>query len=156
MIGHINSRIKKLDDLLQTSNYSKQKCSLEKEFLEFLKEIDREKDLTTVMPEDIRNVLIFKEGNGHTELHNEECRYRGMTGVKECGCPKTLAAKSVDSLLAKPRAILRDIGRSGEWNPMLLTGNPASSIVLKKHLQAVNLEQSISEVGKTTGSSNDV
>lgn len=148
MIDHINSRIKKLDDLLQTSNYSKQKCSLEKEFLEFLKEIDQEKDLMTVIPEDIRKFLIFKEGNGRTQLHNEECRFRGMTGVKECGCPKTLAAKSVDSLLGKIRAILRDIGRSGEWNPMLLTGNPASSIVLKKHLQAVSLEQSNSEVGK--------
>lgn len=148
IIGKIDSRIKKLDDLLQNSNYSKQKCSLKQDFLEFLKIIDSEKDLMTVMPEDIRKFLIYKEGNGRTQLHKEECQYRGMTGIKQCDCPKTLAAKSVDSLLGKIRAILRDIGRSGEWNPMLFTGNPASSIVLKKHLQSVTLEQSVSEVGK--------
>jgi hypothetical protein len=71
-----------------------------------------------------------------------------MPGLKGCGCKKTLAAKSVDTILGKIRAILRDIGRSEEWNPVLLTGNPASSPVLKKHIQAITLEQFRSEISR--------
>ena len=54
---------------------------------------------------------------------------------------ENLAFKSVDSLVGKIRALFRDEGRSGEWNPMLLTGNPAASHILKKLLQAVTQEQ---------------
>lgn len=55
--------------------------------------------------------------------------------------PNNLTAKSVDSLAGKNRAIFRDMGRAAEWNPMLYTGNPASSHILKKHIQALNVEQ---------------
>jgi hypothetical protein len=58
--------------------------------------------------------------------------FRGIPELKGCCCKKTLAAKSVDTILGKIRAILRDIGRSGEWNPMLLTGNPASCPCVKE------------------------
>lgn len=52
-----------------------------------------------------------------------------------------MAAKSVDSLIGKIRAIFRDEGRAGDWNPMLFTGNPAASPLMKRHLQSVTLEQ---------------
>lgn len=55
--------------------------------------------------------------------------------------PNNLTAKSVDSLAGKSRAIFRDMGRAGEWNLMLYTGNPASSHILKKHIQALTVEQ---------------
>jgi hypothetical protein len=67
---------------------------------------------------DIRKFLIFKEQWGRTQLHIDTCSFRGIPELKGCCCKKTLAAKSVDTILGKIRAILRDIGRSGEWNPM--------------------------------------
>ncbi|WAR14864.1 hypothetical protein MAR_004969 [Mya arenaria] len=46
------------------------------------------------------------------------------------------------------RALFRDMGRSGEWNPVLQTGNPASALILKKHLKAIGLEQTACNVAK--------
>ena len=59
-----------------------------------------------------------------------------------------MAASSLDSLLGKIKAIFRDVGRSGEFNPVFCTGNPASSILTKRHLKVVSLEQAASCVVK--------
>ena len=102
----------------------------------------------TATPEDVRKFLIFKEKDGKTQLHNRSCDFKGLTGKQRCECPKTLVAKTIDSLTGKIRAIFRDLGRSGEWNPVLLTGNPAASHLMKRHLQFVTLEQTKAEVAK--------
>lgn len=91
-------------------------------------------------PEDIRKFLVHKEKGGKTQLHENECPYSANHGLQKCSCPRTLAYKSVDSLLGQIRALFRDEGRSGDWNSMLLTGNPAESHLLKRHLQAVSQE----------------
>ncbi|CAC5361180.1 unnamed protein product [Mytilus coruscus] len=85
--------------------------------------------------------LNEEEKGGKTQLHVTNCPLRTKHGLQVCKCPRTLASRSVDSLLGKIRALFRDEGRSGEWNPMLLTGNPAASHLLKKHLQVINQEQ---------------
>ena len=117
-------------------------------FYFFFEKMEKGNNLMNEMPDDIRKFLIFKEQWGRTQLHIDTCSFRGIPELKGCCCKKTLAAKSVDTILGKIRAILRDIGRSEEWNPVLLTGNPASSPVLKKHIQAITLEQSRSEISR--------
>lgn len=141
VLNKINNRISQLDALLDAASYSKQKCSLKKEIENFFIFLDSRKNLTNASPEDIRKFLIFKEKGGKTQLHDISCPLRTKHGLQTCQCPRTLASKSVDSLLGKIRALFRDEGRSGEWNPMLLTGNPAASHLLKKHLQVINQEQ---------------
>ena len=144
----INQRIKDLDELLNTSKYSKQKNNLTIELTSFLENLSPPKDLLTAVPTDVRKFLIFKEKDGKTQLHERDCSFKGLSGRKSCECPKTLAAKTTDSLIGKVRAIFRDIGRSGEWNPILLTGNPAASYLMKRHLQSVTLEQTFAEIPK--------
>ena len=141
-MDQINERIRSLDKRLDTSYYSQQKCHVKTELGEFLATLDPPKDFFTAL----RKYLVFKERKGRTQMHAGNCYFRGQTGKKSCECPITLAAKSVDSSIGKLRAIFRDMGRSGEWNPVLLTGNPAASHVMKRHLQSVTLEQSCHEV----------
>ena len=144
----IRQRITELDELFNSSKYSKQKNNLASELTAFLQSLLPPKDLLTATPEDVRKFLIFKEKDGKTQLHKSFCDFKGLTGKQKCECPKTLAAKTIDSLTGKIRAIFRDLGRSGEWNPVLLTGNPAASHLMKKHLQSVTLEQTNAEVAK--------
>lgn len=132
--------------MYNSSKYSKQKCSLGTELSSFLESLAPPKDLLTAKPEDIRSFLIYKEKDGRTQLHDLRCKFKGLTGKQKCDCPATLAAKTIDSLVGKIRAIFRDLGRSGEWNPILLTGNPASSHLMKRHFQSVSLEQASAEV----------
>lgn len=148
LIQTINERISTLDNLLEASQYSQQKCQLKREITEFLGFLEPPKDLYTALPDDIRKFLIFKERKGRTQLHVQSCTFKGLAGRQSCTCPKTLAAKSVDSLIGKIRAIFRDLGRSGDWNPVILTGNPAASHVMKRHLHSVTVEQNSFSVAK--------
>lgn len=147
-LDKINSRIAFLDSIMDSASYSKQKCSLKQELIKFLMQIKPQKTIMNALPEDIKKFLVFKEANGRTQMHSDKCTFRGSVGKQTCKCPVTLASKSVDSLIGKLRAIFRDEGRSGEWNPVFCTGNPASSIILKRHLKAVSLEQAASGVIK--------
>ena len=142
----IDDRIKYLDSLLDSSAYSKQKGNLQTDLSGFLSAMTPPKTLYTALPEDLRKFIIMKEKGGRTQLHNASCEYKGLAGKQNCSCPKTLAAKSVDSLIGKLRAIFRDLGRTGDWNPITYIGNPASSLLMKKHLQAVTLEQTSASV----------
>ena len=144
----IDERIKLLDQRLDASSYSQQKCNLKKELELFLAALEHSKNVYTALPDDLRKFLIFKEKHGRTKLHDQACPQKGIAGKVQCSCPTTLAAKSVDSLIGKIRAIFRDLGREGDWNPVLLTGNPAASLVMKRHLQAILLEQASHNVTK--------
>lgn len=141
LLHKIKGRIQELDSRLNSSNYCKQKCQLKNELNNFLQKISVSKNASIASPEDIRSFLIYKKENGRTQLHKHDCTFHGKFSLQKCRCPRTLAAKSVDSLIGKIRAILRDEGRAGEWNPMLFTGNPAASPLMKRHLQSITLEQ---------------
>lgn len=142
----INDRITHLDNLLEATTYSKQKDTLKKDLCVFLLKLSPSKILSNALPGDLRKFLIFKENKGRTLLHTPHCNFRGMPGNRTCGCPKTMAAKSVDSLIGRLRAIFRDMERTGDWNPVTGTGNPASSPILKRHLKSVQIEQAAAEV----------
>ena len=147
-VEHIEERIKTLDQRLDASRYSQQKCNLKKELEQFLVSLNPAKDVYTALPNDLRKFLIFKEKHGRTKLHDQACPRKGSAEKSSCSCFTTLAAKSVDSLIGKLRAIFRDLGREGDWNPALLTGNPAASLTMKRHLQSVMLEQNSHSVAK--------
>ena len=137
-----------LENFLDALNYSQQKCHLKNELSEFLHALDLPKIFYTALPDDVRKFLVFQERKGRTQIHTDTCEFKGHVGEKSCDYPTTLAAKSVDSLVGKIRAIFRDIGRSGDWNPVFLTKNPAVSHVIKRHLQSVTFEQSVQGVAK--------
>lgn len=146
ILEKIDNRISTLNSILDSASYSKQKCNLRSEIGKFFFLLDDRKNLSNATPEDIRKFLIYKEKGGKTQLHSGNCRFLEKHGLQACNCPRTLAYKSVDSLLGKIRALFRDEGRSGEWNQMLLTGNPAASHLLKRHVQAVSQEQASASI----------
>lgn len=148
LLNKINVRMQQLDNQLDASNYGKQKCRLKMELINFLKKVHYSKNIYNASPEDIRAFLIFKEDSGRTKLHNKGCIFQGKPGLQKCACPITLAVKSVDSMLGKIRAIFRDEGRAGEWNPMLFTGNPAAAPLLKRHLLSISLEHQKSKTAR--------
>ena len=141
VIQSINDRIQYLDKIVQSSNYSRQKSKLEVELTEFLSRLQAGKTLYNAIPDDVRRFVTFKETQGRTQLHTESCVYRGAPGKQKCACPVTMTSKSVDSLVGKLRAIFRDLGRTGEWSDLNRQGNPASSMVFKRHIKALQVEQ---------------
>ena len=147
-MNRIEERIRTLDQTLDASSYSQQKCNLKNELEQFLVSLEPAENVYTALPDDLRKFLIFKEKHGRTKLHNHACPDKGIAGKVSCSCPTALAAKSVDSLIGKLRAIFRDVGREGDWNSVLLTGNPAASLPMKRHLQAISLEQASHNVAK--------
>ena len=145
-LKNINERIAQLDAFLNEKNYSKQKHALRAELEGFLGQLLPPKTLSNANPEDLRMFIVHKEGKGRTKLHTNMWEYRGSPGKTACECPCTMAFKSVDSLIGKIRAILRDYGRSGDWNQILGTGNPAAAPLLKRHLQCISAEQASANV----------
>ncbi len=142
----IHSRIGKLDNAFGSTSYAKQKHSLEAELCQFLRNVNAVKDVSNAIPEDIRMFLIHKEANGRTRLHSKVCPLRSLPEKCNWDCPTTLPSKSVDSLIGKVRAIFRDAGRTGEWNPATCSGNPASASLMKRHLKCIVAEQTAAEV----------
>jgi hypothetical protein len=57
----INSRIKELDNLIQSTKYSKQKSALQENMISFLPNLTQRKSLDEAFPEDIRTFLVYKE-----------------------------------------------------------------------------------------------
>ena len=54
-LEHIEERIKTLDQRLDTSRYSQQKCNLKKELEQFLVSLNPAKDVYTALPNDLRS-----------------------------------------------------------------------------------------------------
>ena len=87
MVHTIDERIKTLDSLLDAGSYTKQKCNLKTELEIFLYTLDPLKNITNATPEDIRKFFVFKEKNGRTQLHNDNCEFRNEHNLQECYCP---------------------------------------------------------------------
>ncbi|KAK6167187.1 hypothetical protein SNE40_021280 [Patella caerulea] len=127
-----------LDMLVCCPKYVKQKSALEKELENFLQLYNQ--DLENVTPYFMRLFLIHKDSGGKTRVHTDSCSANDPNTLN-CPYPLRLAAGSVDSLIGKLRAILRDSRKGSEWNETLLTGNPMASMCIKRHLKAVRIEQ---------------
>ena len=111
----IVARREELRNQRDSSRYTKQKSTLEREFSQFLGSRASRKTLASAIPEDVIEFLIWKDHAGRTKVHKSECPAlvcRGMT----CSCPTRLAYGTVDSLIGKLRAIFSENGRVSEWH----------------------------------------
>ena len=61
------------------------------------------------------------------QVHVLVCTDLEKRGRSDCGCLLRTSAGSVDSLIGNIRALIRNLGRVSEWNPMLGNGNPAAA-----------------------------
>ncbi|CAH3046190.1 unnamed protein product, partial [Porites lobata] len=68
--------------------------------------------VTSCTAQDIVKFLISKDNSGRTVVHLLSCSKR------DCGCPKRLAAGSVDSTLGRLRAIFNKLGHANDSNPV--------------------------------------
>lgn len=140
-LAAIDARLQQLTQTANTSSYSKQKSSLRVEFETFLASLPNTKSIYSATPEDVSRFLIWKDRHGKRVVHVAECVNAPNQDASDCGCPKRLAFKTVDSYIGKLRAIFNEAGRSGEWNSMLGFGNPAASSPVQGYLKAVSEEQ---------------
>ena len=78
--------------------------------------------------------LIWKERTGRTVVHSSQCPYLSdVKGSKSTwGYPTRLAFGTVDSLIAKLRAILADNCSGTDWYSVMDVGNPAASKTVKR------------------------
>ncbi len=80
-----------------------------------------------------------------TQIHRSKCKFLGQSGHNTCHCPLRRAAGSVDSLIGQVEQFFA-ISAVVQTNGSLGIGNPAASPIIKRHLNAVRLEQSTSAV----------
>ncbi|CAC5386642.1 unnamed protein product [Mytilus coruscus] len=139
-------RILYLENMLNNKTYDKKKVSLKKDLESFL--IGRAKNLTSATPEDIRLFLIDRDMKGKTKIHDLCCPFLGDKKFKDCSCPCRLASGTVSSLASQLKAIFDSFGRKGEWTEsgLIKFGNPVSSTIVKRYLEAVKLEQAVAHV----------
>ncbi|CAH3117867.1 unnamed protein product [Porites lobata] len=140
-LAAIDARLQQLTQTANTLSYSKQKSSLRVEFETFLASLPNTKSIYSATPEDVSRFLIWKDRHGKRVVHVAECVNAPNQDASDCGCPKRLAFKTVDSYIGKLHAIFNEAGRSGEWNSMLGFGNPAASSPVQGYLKAVSEEQ---------------
>ena len=74
-------------------------------------------------------------------VHVADCVNASNQNASDCGCPKRLAFKTVDSYIGKLRPIFNEAGRTGVWNSLLGFANPTASSSVLSHLEAVYEEQ---------------
>lgn len=112
--------------------------------------------LGQVTPTDVTMFLSVKDVSGRTVVHVSSCPQLGKgakraSGVS-CGCPRRMAASSLDTYRGRLQAIFRDAGFGERWNPQLGSGNPCASPLLDEYLRLAAREQAaagVSEVQST-------
>ena len=92
----------------ESTPYSKQSSSLEKELSRFLTLATPDRDITSATPDDVVNFVIWKDRAGETVVHSETCPYAGQKSRDGCKCPRRLAFGTVDSLIGKLRSIFAE------------------------------------------------
>ena len=142
----IKRRRQALLDKTESTSYSKQKSSLEKELSRFLVHTAPDRDITMATPDNVVNFLIWNDRTGKTVVHEENCVYIGKRSKGGCSCPKRLAFGTVDSLIVKLRSIFADWGRTLDDSAFPGYGNPAASRKVKSYLTAVREEQLLAGV----------
>ncbi|XP_078667576.1 uncharacterized protein LOC144909439 [Branchiostoma floridae x Branchiostoma belcheri] len=133
----IDKRYEEIMNVTSSSAYAKQKRVLEAQLGEFLGALQPAKTLDSATPKDIVRFLIWKDDDGKTRVHVDNCDQSNSS----CLCPYRLAFKTVDSYVGKLRSIFSKHGRGGEWDERLGLGNPAASPIVKDYLKAVTGEQ---------------
>ena len=135
-LAAIDALLQQLTQTANTSSYSKQKSSLRVEFETFLASLLNTKSIYSASPEDVSRFLIWKDRQGKRVVHVAECVNAPNQDASDCGCPKRLAFKTVDSYIGKLRTIFNEAGRSSEWNSSLFSPVSLMPIVEYGHQQS--------------------
>lgn len=141
----IEERLRELHGTRMKKPYEKQKSALHRELLDFLACLPTPKSLASACADDIVKFLVWKDKAGRTTVHHLACPEVGKKSCT-CGCPKRLAAGTVDSLIGKLRSIFNNNGLGGEWDDRLGVGNPVSHPAIKNYLKLIKEEQAKSRV----------
>ena len=106
------------------TRYASQKDKLRQDFETFLAKraavsspAAAAPSLLLASPMDVVRFLFHREKGGRTTVHALSCPHLGASGVFACGCPRRLAAGTVDSYVGMLRAIFNAVGRHGHANP---------------------------------------
>ncbi|XP_061183837.1 uncharacterized protein LOC133192022 [Saccostrea echinata] len=139
----VERRIAYLNNLLDSKAYCKKKLALKVDF-----ETVIGKKIFEATPEDLRLFLIRKDKVGRTRVHDLTCPFLGIASANSCFCPVRLAAGTVSSFIAQFKAMFNEIGRVEPWDSTrhLERCNPADSVLLRRYVDAVKLEQAMSHV----------
>lgn len=89
---------------------------------------------------------MHKDRLGKTQFHVTNCEYLGLQGLKGCGCPRRLAAGTVESIIGSLKAIFKRIGRGDSWDEARACGNPAYAQSVEEYLRVMQKEMSESRV----------
>ena len=143
----INTRLLSLRSQHVQKPYQKQKSHLEKELESFLASLSAPISLLSANPEDLVRFLIWKDTFGKTIIHRDHCPHFGTNQRRTtCGCPRRLAAATVDNYIAKLRTIFLSASRSDTTSTDLVSSNPAAHPVVKRYLTSVREEQAKARV----------
>ncbi|XP_019627740.1 PREDICTED: uncharacterized protein LOC109472411 [Branchiostoma belcheri] len=137
----IKRRLDEVNNMAKNTDYGKKKAALENELVDFLGNIYPPKDLVTASPKDVCAFLVWKDKGGKTTVRNKNCKNYGNKKATGCGCPRRLAAGTVDSLIGQLRSIFANSGRGGDWNDAIGTGNPAAAPKVREYLRVTKAEQ---------------
>ncbi|KAI8516626.1 hypothetical protein Bbelb_052070 [Branchiostoma belcheri] len=145
----IKERLDEVKNIATSSDYGRKKVAMEQELSDFLGNISPPKDLITASPKNVCAFLVWKDKGGKTVVHATDCKNFGNKRKTDCGCPRRLAAGTVDAMIGQLRAIFNNRGRGGEWNDTICTGNPAAAPRVKQYLKVVKEEQANAMVQPT-------
>ncbi|CAH1242278.1 Hypp6527 [Branchiostoma lanceolatum] len=139
----IDKWLEEMNKMSKNTNYGKKKTAMENELVDFLGNLSTRKDLTTASPKDVCAFLVWKDKGGKTIVHKMNCKNFGNKRKAECGCPRRLAAGTVDSIIGQLRSTFgfATSGRGGDWNDAICTGNPAAAPLVRQYLKVMKAEQ---------------
>ena len=69
------------------------------EFETFLASLPSERSIYSATPEDVSRILVWKDRHGKKIVHVADCVNASNQNASDCGCPKRLAFKTVDSYI---------------------------------------------------------
>ncbi len=145
-INRIDSRLREVDRTAREGAYAKRKEALVVELEDFLGSLPGTPTLATVSDRDLRRFLVFKDRKGKTQVHDKGCAYLGEHGLKPCGCPKRLAAGTVETVVGQLRAVFSRMGRGNSWSDALGKGNPAYANSVQDYVKVIKREHSEAHV----------
>ena len=93
-LANLDYRLREIERKAKSGAYARKKEGLAGELEEFLRDIPGGGDLATVNEQNIRRFLVHKDRKGRTQTHGKDCKHLGAHGLKDCECPRRLAASS--------------------------------------------------------------
>ncbi len=139
-------RLREIDRKARAGMYERKKEALVTELELFLSRIPGGGDLRSTNAQNLRRFLVYKDNKGKTQAHENECSFLGTNGLKSCGCPRRLAAGTVESLIGQLKAIFKRAGRGDTWDEAQGAGNPAYAMSVADYLKVVREESSKAHV----------